>query len=391
MLTRTCVQIKPGEQVLIIADSATDFTVVRALGAAVLALGAEPTMTVMPPRQKAGEPPTPPVQEAINRADVVLSPATTSMSFTPNLQAGLRERRLRFITMPGVDSDVMTKGAATADYNAIYEVTQRLAKILTAGSQIHLTCPLGTDLTASIQGRRALVAAAFAREPGEIACFPDGESPVAPVEDTAQGVAVIDTSVHMLGLLKEPMRWIIEGGRLVSIEGGTQAIELRDIIKDVENGDNIAEIAIGTNPRARVTGNVSEDKKGAGRVHIGVGNNTGLGGNRPSPIHIDGIIMKPTVTVDGRVIVENGELVVDHLPPLVDVRLEREKVVLEGSFITPERVATVPEGCQLQLPEDAYVAPSAQELAKKRRVQIVYRPLVEARVVCNHDEVPPNA
>ncbi|MEM3490334.1 MAG: hypothetical protein QXO75_11880 [Nitrososphaerota archaeon] len=46
----------------------------------------------------------------------------------------------------------------------------------------------------------------------------------------------------------------------------------------VKNADNVAEFSIGINPKARRRGDISEEKKGLGNVHIGLGENRYLWG-----------------------------------------------------------------------------------------------------------------
>ena len=68
----------------------------------------------------------------------------------------------------------------------------------------------------------------------------------------------------------------------------------------------LAEFAIGTNPKAMVTGNVLEDEKVLGTCHIAIGNNVSFGESNDVPVHLDGIISRPTVIVGSRTILENG-------------------------------------------------------------------------------------
>ena len=75
-----------------------------------------------------------------------------------------------------------------------------------------------------------------------------------------------------------------------------------------KDANNIAEFAIGTNPKARLVGNLAEDKKLEGSVHIAIGDNHVLGGNITSNIHLDGMVLNPNVELDGKCIINNGKL-----------------------------------------------------------------------------------
>jgi len=47
-----------------------------------------------------------------------------------------------------------------------------------------------------------------------------------------------------------------------------------------------------------------------GTIHIALGNNVSMGGSINVPIHLDGVIKKPTVFLDGKKLMENGNLLV---------------------------------------------------------------------------------
>jgi leucyl aminopeptidase (aminopeptidase T) len=71
---------------------------------------------------------------------------------------------------------------------------------------------------------------------------------------------------------------------------------------------NLAEFGIGTNHAARLIGNVLEDEKVLGTCHIAFGDNSTFGGRVKAGIHIDGIIKRPTIKLDEKIIMCNGKL-----------------------------------------------------------------------------------
>ena len=71
---------------------------------------------------------------------------------------------------------------------------------------------------------------------------------------------------------------------------------------------NLAEFGIGTNPNARLIGNVLEDEKVLGTCHIALGDNSTFGGKVRAGIHVDGIFLRPTVELDGKIIMKKGKL-----------------------------------------------------------------------------------
>ena len=112
-----------------------------------------------------------------------------------------------------------------------------------------------------------------------------------------------------LGLLDGPIRMEVSNGKVVSIEGGESAQQLRRLVDAAdEHATNIAEFAVGTNPNARLVGNMAEDKKLEGSVHIAIGDNHVLGGAIKSTIHLDGMLLNPTVELDGKRVIDEGRL-----------------------------------------------------------------------------------
>ncbi|HZK67629.1 MAG TPA: leucyl aminopeptidase, partial [Chloroflexota bacterium] len=71
---------------------------------------------------------------------------------------------------------------------------------------------------------------------------------------------------------------------------------------------NVAEMGIGMNPNCRFTGIMLEDEGVLGSIHIGTGTNITLGGTVKAKSHYDLIMSKPTLDLDGDVLIQDGEL-----------------------------------------------------------------------------------
>lgn len=76
-----------------------------------------------------------------------------------------------------------------------------------------------------------------------------------------------------------------------------------------EKAYRVAELGIGLNPKAKIIGLVLEDEKVLGTVHIALGNNLSFGGDNDVPLHLDGVILKPDIYVDGKKIMSRGKFV----------------------------------------------------------------------------------
>ena len=88
----------------------------------------------------------------------------------------------------------------------------------------------------------------------------------------------------------------------------------KDILKrDLEekndpNVYNIAELGVGLNPKCKMTGVMLDDEGVLGSAHIGIGSNITLGGNLKAAIHYDLVLWQPTIKLDGKILLKNGDL-----------------------------------------------------------------------------------
>jgi leucyl aminopeptidase (aminopeptidase T) len=149
-------------------------------------------------------------------------------------------------------------------------------------------------------------------KPGAFGNLPAGEVAVAPVEDTAEGVLVIDGSLALLGVVKEPITLAFHKGTVTEITGGKEALELKKYLKNLDdpNAYRLAELGIGINEKARIIGNLLEDEKALRTAHCAIGSNSTVGGKIISKTHIDGIILDPTLEVNGKTILSKGTVAV---------------------------------------------------------------------------------
>ncbi len=147
---------------------------------------------------------------------------------------------------------------------------------------------------------------------GESGNLPTGETYNAPIEGTTNGIFVVDGSMAGLGLIGDVnIKIEVKDGFAVKITGGRPAKKLNDMLDAVGKGArNIAEFGIGTNDSAKLSGILLEDEKVMGTVHLALGNNITMGGTFNVPIHLDGIIKKPTVYLDDKLLMKSGKLLI---------------------------------------------------------------------------------
>ncbi len=308
-VVRTCARVQPGELVCIAADTQT-MPIAMAIVEAVKEVGAEPVVVTMLPRRAHGNDPPRVVAAAMKAADVVIQPVTYAMTHTDATRDALRAGA-RVLVLRGVTEDIMTHGAMLADYDRVDRVTREVQRLMTEAKTVRVTTPSGTDLTMSVAGRAAVALTGRVGGPGTFAAMPDGEAAISPVEGTAEGTLVVDHTMDSIGLIDKPIRMTVRVGKVTEITGGASAEKLRTLVAGADaNATNIAEFAIGTNDRARLIGSMTEDKKYRGSVHVAIGDNHVIGGTVVSELHLDGLLLRPTVDLDGRRVVEDGRLLI---------------------------------------------------------------------------------
>jgi leucyl aminopeptidase (aminopeptidase T) len=242
-------------------------------------------------------------------ADVILCPTSKSLTHT-DARRNASALGKRIATFPGITKEVMIRGL-NADYNKIASLTLKLTKMMDKTKSIRVTAPNGTDITMSIDGRRTIPSKGLFHKKGESGNLPTGEAFAAPIEGKSEGVFVADGSFAVIGMLKTPIKIKVEKGLATEITGGKEAKQLIKMLEPFgKKGRNIAEIGIGTNDSVKLSGMLLEDEKKLGTVHIALGDNKSMGGKINVPIHVDGVILKPTVYFDDKIIMKNGKLLV---------------------------------------------------------------------------------
>jgi leucyl aminopeptidase (aminopeptidase T) len=304
-VVRECLGVKEGEEVLVVADPITQ-GIGQRLRDEAAEVGAEGVLAVITERPSHGAEPPRTVAEAMAASDVLMAPTMQSLSHTAARKRAT-DNGARAATLPGVTEDMLAR-VMSADMEGLRSKGQAVAEALDRASEARITDANGTDLVLDISGRDAIPDAGELTEPGAFGNLPCGEGFIAPADRTGEGTLVVDGSIAGLGLAEEPVELVIEGGHLTSARGG-QGMAFMDLLTvHGEDGTNIAELGVGTNEKAKLTGEILEDEKIAGTIHVAFGASAGIGGTVQVPVHLDCIVMKPTLELDGEAIVRDGEL-----------------------------------------------------------------------------------
>ncbi len=306
---RDCMGAKPGESVLVVTDEPLR-QIGMALREAAKDLGHDVLLLEMLPRATNGAEPPPQVAHLMAMADVVLCPTSKSLTHTEARRAATAAGA-RVGTLPGVTEAIMVR-CMNADYQRIADRTHRLCAAMAETQMIRVSAPGGTEITLPVKGRQPIASTGLFRERGQFGNLPTGEAYLAPLEGESNGVVVVDGSMAGIGVVSQPIRIVVKDGQAADISGGPEAAQLVALLEPHgREGRNVAEFGIGTNDRAQLSGVILEDEKVMGTIHIAFGDNKSMGGRVRVASHLDGLVKKPTVWFDDRLIMESGRLLVE--------------------------------------------------------------------------------
>src|SRR3954453_21038399 len=284
-----CLGVREGEDVVVVVDSGT-----RGIGDALRAeasrAGAEAVLAVMDAREVDGQEPPAAVAAALAGAAVFIAPTARSLSHTSARKAAT-ERGARGATLPGVTADLLARLMA-ADLETLQRRSRAVAELLSAADEARFTCPRGSDFTMDLTGREGIPDDGDLTAGGAFGNLPCGEGFVSPL--SGEGRFVV-SSLAGIGLGTGEL--VVHDGHLVEASGPEAERLLGTLRAAGEQGTNLAELGVGTNERATLTGNVLEDEKILGTVHVAFGASAGIGGTVSVPVHLDSVGLDPTLDI----------------------------------------------------------------------------------------------
>jgi 2,5-dihydroxypyridine 5,6-dioxygenase len=308
VLLTTCSNSGKAENILFVTDDAS----FEVAGAMWEAAGDYPNKSIirMSDRAMHGQEPPQIVATAMAGADVIFGVTKFSLFHTAARRNAVANGA-RFVNMVDYNLRMLQSGGLYANFIAQGKVVEQVAQKM-GGDVIRITTSKGTDVTSQISGRPAVPQYARSLERGKSSSPPDIECAIGPLENSANGVVVIDGSIPHpeLGLIKDEIVLTLKNGKIAAIRGGDQAQILVKILKDANDPQAyyLGEIGIGLNPRCVLNGRMLEDEGCMGTVHFGFGSNTSFFGMIETNFHLDMIFVAPTVTVDENIILKSGKL-----------------------------------------------------------------------------------
>jgi leucyl aminopeptidase (aminopeptidase T) len=300
--------LRPAESFLVIADP-PKVELARELADFSRKIADRILFKIMPELEQNGQEPGPDIAELMLEYDVQFYWTTKSLSHTRARRDAIA-RGHRVISSPMLTADIANR-CIDIDYDVLIELHKKVRPLIMNSREIRITTDLGTDIVTSVHDTHGQSEQILKDKPGAFGNLPMGEIDSGIVRDKSKGTILFDGSFPQIGLLTKPIRVTVESGIGQICPNSEQARHLQEMLAKVgPDAFKLAELGIGTNPNCKITGIVLEDEKVLGTVHFAFGNDLSYNGKNDVPIHLDGVLKKPTIVVDGFLLMKNGELLV---------------------------------------------------------------------------------
>lgn len=234
--------------------------------------------------------------------------ALTEFSASSSLKPLCNQPNLQFrvASMPGIEKR-MEETSLKADYQLVKRYALALQKLLNQSDSCDITFSTGDTLHLDLRNRTAQADKGECTTPGQFINFPSGEAFKVPYEAVKSEITQFGPS-QTNGILPykendQLIKFVIKENKITEIQGDNPlATKLREYLWQNPTRLNIAELGLGCNPLAVVTGNILEDEKVG--LHIAYGTSSHLGGQITSDIHQD-IVYAQGCPVEGSSLVLN--------------------------------------------------------------------------------------
>src|SRR5258708_6537230 len=266
----TCLGVRPGEHVALIADEAS-----RAVPASIAAalddrraLYTGLLLEDFGPRPMSSAPAA--ILDALETADVgvmCMTPQPGELSARMSIVKVVERRQIRYAHMVGVTPEIMQEGMR-ADYHMVDRLSDKLRERMLRAETLTVKTEAGTSFSAHFDRHLDWVKTSGLISPRYWSNLPAGEVFTTP--GTVDGTFVCDATAgdHFNGkygdLQSSPLVLEIAGGRLVRAECARKDLEdefWRYCHTD-ENSDRVGELAFGTNlGLTRMIGILLQDEK----------------------------------------------------------------------------------------------------------------------------------
>jgi len=308
--------VKPDENVVINYDTCVDERVVNALAEAVYVIDAVPSVIYTPTGTGfyAQSKPPAPLAAAVSSADVWIELAYAPIMYGEAYRQAVDVKGARYICATGLDVEMLVNLIAKIDIDKVIELGEYFKARIEGAKDIVVTSRQGTNLRGKMGGRKVRHSGIKAKMRGYPVMMP-GQTSWCPVEETIEGILVFDGALfppESIGVLRSPVVLEFKEGRLVDIRGdGREAKIFKDWIGSFKDPNmyRLAHFSQGFNPGVtKITGRIVEDERVFGCMEFGIGSQGAPvgGAHWNAASHTDGIVLYPTIILDGELLEEDG-------------------------------------------------------------------------------------
>lgn len=300
-----CLNLRRQELLLIICDPSS-YEIGRAFYDSGEGKCKETMMVMLQSRKYDGNELPEAVGNLLTQFDVVVVPTLKALSYS-TVSALTPQQRVRIATLPGITNDSFLRTMKT-DWRKLGVYTRKIAGKLSSAQKITIKTDSGTSLSFETGGRTARADDGRIMSNGTFGNLPAGEACLTPLEETAEGILVIDGSFSLVeGMIDEPLILTFKKGKVIKAEGNSCTAELEKIfVKYRHASRTLAEFGIGTHDTAVLCGNILEDKKVRGTVHIAIGDILTCENTGGSSIRLDGVVQQPSVWINEKLLIDHG-------------------------------------------------------------------------------------
>ncbi|PYU61316.1 MAG: aminopeptidase [Acidobacteria bacterium] len=319
----TCLGVRPGEHVALIADEASR-AVAASIAAALDERRARYTgllLEELGPRPMKAAPAS--VLDELETADVgvlCMTPQPGELAARMAIVRVVERRQIRYAHMVGVTPEIMQQGMR-ADYRLVDQLSEKLRARMLGAETLTVKTEAGTKIAAHFDRGLDWVKTSGLISPRYWSNLPAGEVFTTPA--TVDGTFVCDATAgdHFNGkygdLQATPLMLEIQGARLIGVTCARKALEQEfwDYCHTDENSDRVGELAFGTNlGLSAMIGILLQDEKFPG-VHIAFGDPYGsqTHANWKSMTHVDVLTRNCDVWIDDDQVIEKGHYQLEHL------------------------------------------------------------------------------
>ncbi|MEM1564186.1 MAG: aminopeptidase [Candidatus Bathyarchaeia archaeon] len=325
-LVEEMIKVKCGEEVLIYADTESDWKVVEETAKAVYNSCGKVTVVRYPAPRGVAEAADPDVPKALAAAmlncDILIEFSNKYLLYSSAWIRAMQTNRVRYLCLSGMTADMMIRCIGKVHIPTLVEFQEKLAELTRNAKKMRITSPAGMDVEFENNPERPVFVEGIVKDkPGEYMLI--GQVDWAPIEESVNGKIVFDGSLwppEEIGVLKNPICLNVEKGVVRKIYGGHEAKLLERWLKSFEDSAmfNIAHISYGCNPGAKLSGYIIEDERVWGSIEWGLGHQAESfkGKAGPAKSHTDGICLNASIWIDGKQISNEGVFVHPELAAL---------------------------------------------------------------------------